>query len=72
MPVGRVFSHAHAISSARVFLQCMPTRRGEFLLGLPVVAKYRSRWLSCIFILVDKLQLLHHPDVLHSAPLRIL
>ena len=37
------------------------------LLGLPVVAEYRFRWLSCIFIPVDKLQLLHHPDVLQSS-----
>ena len=39
----------------------------DLLLGLPVVAEYRFRWLSCIFIPVDKLQLLHHPDVLQSS-----
>ena len=32
-----------------------------------VVAEYRFRWLSCIFIPVGKLQLLHHPDVLQSS-----
>ena len=29
--------------------------------------KYRFRWLSCIFNQVDKLQLLHHADVLQSS-----
>ena len=32
-----------------------------------MVAEYRFRWLSCIFIPVDKLKLLHHPDVLQSS-----